>query len=94
MRRIRATGDATVSLVDGNVSINVASSTSAADVAAAIAAAVSVYTPTSSLTTLLAAKQATLASASGGGIPVLDGTTVRRIDNAGDSILQLSESGG
>ena len=81
IRRIVATGDATISVVDGNVSIDVASSTSLADVATAIAGAVSAYTLTSSLTTLLAAKQATLTSASGGGTPVLDGTTVRRIDS-------------
>ena len=93
IRRIRATGDATVSLVDGNISIGV-SAVSAADVATAIAGAVSAYTLTSSLVGLLAAKNGTLSSASGGGIPVLDGTTVRRIDSTGDSILQLSESGG
>ena len=83
----------TVSLVDGNISIGV-SAVSASDVAASIAAAVSAYTLTSSLTGLLAAKQATLSSATGGRIPVLDGTSVRRIDNAGDSILQLSENAG
>ena len=70
IRRIRATGDATMSLVDGNVSIDVASSTSAADVATAIAGAVSAYTLTSVLTPLLAAKQATLSSASGTGTPI------------------------
>ena len=93
IRRIRGSGDVTVSLVDGNISIN-ASAVSAADVATAIAGAVSAYTLTSALTSLLAAKQATLSSASGGGIPVLDGTSVRRIDSTGDSIVQLSESAG
>ena len=93
IRRIRATGDATVSLVDGNISIGV-SAVSAADVAASIAAAVSAYTLTSALTPLLNAKQATLTSASGSGIALLDTTTIRRIDSTGDSILQLSESGG
>ena len=93
IRRIRATGDATVSLVDGNISIGV-SAVSAADVAASIAAAVSAYTLTSALTPLLNAKQATLSSASGSGIALLDSTTIRRIDSTGDSILQLSESGG
>ena len=66
IRRIRGSGDVTVSLVDGNISIN-ASAVSAADVATAIAGAVSAYTLTSSLTTLLAAKQPSLASATGGG---------------------------
>ena len=82
-----------MSLVDGNISIGV-SAVSAADVATAIAGAVSAYTLTSSLTALLAAKQATLSSATGGGIPLLDNTTIRRIDNAGDFILQLSENSG
>ena len=65
IRRIRGSGDVTVSLVDGNISIGV-SAVSAADVATAIAGAVSAYTLSSTLGTLLAAKQATLSSATGG----------------------------
>ena len=83
-----------MSLVDGNISIGV-SAVSAADVAASISAAVSVYTLTSALTPLLAAKQATLTSASGTGIPILDGTTVRRLSTAGDEgVVAMTESGG
>ena len=94
IRRIRATGDATVSLVDGNVSINV-SAVNAADVAASISAAVSAYTLTSALTPLLNAKQATLTSASGTGIPLLVGTTVRRLSTAGDeTVVAMTESAG
>ena len=94
IRRIRATGDATVSLVDGNISIGV-SAVSAADVATAIAGAVSAYTLTSALTPLLAGKQATLSSATGSGTPILDGSTVRRLSTAGDeAVVAMTESAG
>ena len=95
LRRFAATSPISLS-VDSDVVTIASDAPSLADTAAAIASALTSYTTTSSLTTLLAGKQATLTSASGSGsIPLLDGTAVRRLATAGDEgVVAMTESAG
>ena len=94
LRRLAATSTISLS-VDSDVVTIASDAPSLADTAAAIASALTSYATTSSLTTLLAGKQATLTSASGSGTTILDGTTVRRLNTAGnESVVAMTESGG
>ena len=95
LRRLAATSPLSLS-VDSDVVTIASDAPSLADTPTAIASALTSYTLTSALTTLLAGKQSTLSSASGSGrIPLLDGTTVRRLATACDEgVVAMTESAG
>ena len=94
LRRLAATSPLSLS-VDSDVITIASDAPSLADTAAAIASALTSYTLTSTIATQLAGLQPTLTSASGSGTPILDGTTVRRLNTAGnESVVAMTQSGG